>query len=123
MPKAHRKGDVGSSHACHFPPSIATGGSPDVFVNGLPAMRVGDEYAPHGCSVCPEGSHGRKLSQGSRSVFINGLPSGRIGDAIDCGGHAQTGSANVFIGDNESQVEPSDCQKNAASHSSAGTRG
>lgn len=34
MPAAHRQADIGSRHACHFPPSAATGGSSDVFVNG-----------------------------------------------------------------------------------------
>ena len=99
MPEAHRRTDIGSGHGCHFPPSSATGGSPDVFVNGKPLMRVGDSYQPHGCGVCPAGSHGRALAQGSATVFVNGRPAGRIGDAIDCGGQAQTGSADVFIGD------------------------
>jgi len=123
VPPAHRKTDMGSGHACHFPPSPATGGSPNVFINGLPAMRVGDEYEPHGCAVCPEGSHARKLAQGSRTVFINGIPAGRVGDAIDCGGVAQTGSPNVFIGDHEAEVEPSNCQKIAADEASTATKG
>ena len=47
MPKATRKGDIGSSHGC-FPPSPAIEGSGDVFINGKPAVRVGDAYAAHG---------------------------------------------------------------------------
>lgn len=99
MPSAHRQDDIGSGHACHFPPSQATGGSPDVYVNSRPLMRVGDAYAPHGCPSCPEPSHGRSLATGSGSVFVNGKPAGRIGDAIDCGGQAADGSRNVEIGD------------------------
>lgn len=99
MPPAHRRSDTGSGHACHFPPSAATGGSPDVFVNGLALMRVGDAYEPHACTAGHAGPHGRKLAAGSRSVFVNGRPAGRIGDAIDCGGKAETGSGDVFIGD------------------------
>ncbi|WP_182084196.1 PAAR domain-containing protein [Aureimonas sp. ME7] len=99
MPPAHRKADIGSGHGCHFPPSLATGGSGDVFVNGRPLMRVGDAYAPHACVAGHAGPHGRKLAQGSPSVFVNGLKAGRIGDAIDCGGEARTGSGDVFIGD------------------------
>ena len=34
MPAITRKGDVESGHDCHFPPTPATGGSPDVFVIG-----------------------------------------------------------------------------------------
>ena len=98
MPKAHRKTDAGSGHDCHFPPSAATGGSPDVFVNGLPQMRVGDAYEPHACPSCPKPPHGRALAVGSGTVFVNGKPAGRVGDAIDCGGAADSGSGDVFIG-------------------------
>lgn len=101
MPPAHRRADIGSAHACHFPPSPATGGSPDVYVNDRPLMRVGDSYAPHACVAGHAGPHGRALAAGSATVFINGKPAGRIGDAIDCGGNAQTGSGDVFIGDDE----------------------
>ena len=96
MPKATRKGDIGSSHGC-FPPSPAIEGSGDVFINGKPAVRVGDAYAAHGCGVCAP--HGRNASQGSATVNINGKPSVRVDDAINCGGSAATGSGNVFIGD------------------------
>jgi uncharacterized Zn-binding protein involved in type VI secretion len=88
MPPAHRLGDVGSGHACHFPPTPASGGSPNVFVDGKPLMRVGDPYVPHG----------RALPAGSGTVFTNGKPTGRISDAIDCGGTAATGSGDVIIG-------------------------
>jgi uncharacterized Zn-binding protein involved in type VI secretion len=98
MPPAHRQTDTGSGHACHFPPTKATGGSSDVYVNSKPLMRVDDEYAPHGCSTCPEPAHGRKLAQGSGSVYVNGRPAGRAGDEIDCGGQAEDGSENVWIG-------------------------
>lgn len=101
MPPAHRRADIGSAHACHFPPSPATGGSPDVYVNDRPLMRVGDSYMPHACVAGHAGPHGRALAAGSATVFINGKPAGRIGDAIDCGGNAQTGSGNVYIGDDE----------------------
>lgn len=96
MPKAARLGDVGAGHGC-FPSSNATSGSPDVSINGKPAVRVSDTYASHGCGVCAP--HGRALAAGSATVSMNGLASGRIGDAIDCGGVAATGSPNVFIGD------------------------
>ena len=99
MPPAHRRGDIGSGHACHFPPTPATGGSPDVYTNGRNQMRVGDAYVPHPCVVGHAPPHKRALAQGSATVFVNGQPAGRQGDAIDCGGAAQTASGNVFIGD------------------------
>lgn len=121
MPPAHRKGDIGSGHGCHFPPTQATGGSLDVRINGLPAMRVGDGYAAHSCSSGHAGPHGRALASGSASVFINGHPAGRIGDAVDCGGSALTGSPDVFIGDKGPGA--SDCQHRQRDAASPATRG
>lgn len=130
MPQAHRRADIGSAHSCHFPPTLATGGSPDVYVNERPLMRVGDAYVPHGCPACPKPSHQRKLAVGSGSVFVNGRPAGRIGDAIDCGGQAQTGSNNVFIGDKAPGVSTSAvesggtmCQRSMADQSMPTVRG
>lgn len=96
MPKAARKGDIGSAHAC-FPPSPSIEGSDDVLINGIAAVRLNDAYAAHGCGNCPP--HGRSAAQGSATVNINGKPAVRVGDTIGCGGSAQTGSPNVFVGD------------------------
>lgn len=128
MPQAHRRADIGSGHSCHFPPSPATGGSPNVFVNDRPLMRVGDAYVPHGCPTCPKPEHPRHLAAGSATVFINGKPAGRIGDAIDCGGQAQTGSSNVFIGDQEAEMTSleaggTSCQRTMAARSMPTVRG
>jgi uncharacterized Zn-binding protein involved in type VI secretion len=97
MPAAARKDDIGSDHACHFPQTPAIEGSPDVTINGKPAVRVGDAFEAH---ACPEGhapKHERRLKDGSPSVFINGQPAGRVGDAIDCGGAVETGSDDVHF--------------------------
>lgn len=96
---ATRLGDIGSGHACHFPPTPSIGASPDVNIDGMPAVRQGDAYAPHACPTCPAPPHPRSLSEGSGTVFINGRPAGRVGDAISCGGQANSGSSTVFIGD------------------------
>lgn len=121
MPPAHRRTDIGSGHACHFPPTPATGGSPNVYVNGKKLMRVGDEYVPHGCAVGHAPAHGRKLKDGSPTVYVNGRRAGRIGDPIDCGGEAQTGSDNVYIGDrgpgSSSKSSKAACQKGMAQQS------
>ena len=95
---AARVTDIGSGHGCHFPPSPAIEGSPNVLINGLPAVRFGDSFAPH---VCPAhgGLHPRNLVSGSHSVMINGQLAGRLGDSISCGGSVVTGSGNVFIGE------------------------
>ncbi|WP_182417785.1 PAAR domain-containing protein [Bartonella sp. HY038] len=101
MTASVRKGDIGSGHSCHYPPTNATSGSPDVFINDIPAVRVGDSYAAHGCPTCPAPDHPRKQAEGSPTIFINGRPAARIGDAIDCGGVSQTGAPNVFFDDGD----------------------
>ena len=95
MPAAGRQGDTGSDHD-GFPPTPATSGSGDVYINGQPALRQGDSFAPHSKPKHPP--HGRSLSGGSGIVFINGKPAGRVGDAIDCGGSVSSGSRDVSIG-------------------------
>lgn len=99
MPKTTRLGDIGSGHACHFPPTPAIAASPDVYVESIPVVRQGDAYAPHACPTCPAPPHPRSLSVGSGSVYINGKPAGRVGDAISCGGDAAAGAATVSFGD------------------------
>lgn len=95
MAKATRLGDKDTGHdAC--PPTTLVTGSPDVFINGKAAGRVGDSYAPHGCINHP--SHSGTIASGSSSVFINGKAAGRVGDPVSCGGSVAEGSSNVNIG-------------------------
>jgi uncharacterized Zn-binding protein involved in type VI secretion len=67
-------------------------GSPNVYVNGQPAVRIGDLCA------CKD-----PAQEGSSSVFVNGIGVHREGDKT--AGHdgwvpnkAATGSTNVFAG-------------------------
>lgn len=94
MPAATREGDWSTGHDCH-PPVQAAKGSPNVFINGKPAMRVDDAWEPHSCGGSP---HTPLSSEGSSTVFINGKPAVRIGDMCDCGQASAEGSDNVFIG-------------------------
>ena len=95
MPAQTRVGDNDTGHdACG--PTALTSGSPNVFVNGKAAGRVGDTYAPHGCVVHP--AHAGAISSGSGSVYINGKPAGRVGDSVSCGGSVAAGSGNVSVG-------------------------
>lgn len=95
MPQATRLTDNCSGHdAC--PPRPLIEASPNVFVNGLNAGRVGDNYALHGCIEHP--MHGGVIASGSETVFINGKNAGRIGDPVSCGSTVAEGSPNVFIG-------------------------
>ncbi len=91
--------DICSGHPAgptYFPPRPAITGSPDVFVEGLPVVRMGlDTWAPHTniISVHPGTGVG-----GSPTVFCNGAPVMRVGDPIDCGSVAALGSSTVFCG-------------------------
>lgn len=86
MPKAARKGD----RAKHGDSELtAVQGSPNVFINGQPAVRKGDVYQ----------SEAHPASQGSATVNINGKPAVRIGDSVAGHATASTGSNNVIIGD------------------------
>lgn len=95
MSNATRLGDMDTGHdAC--PPTALITASPNVFINGKPAGRVGDSYAAHGCII--HESHSGTIAGGSSSVFINGKAAGRINDPVSCGGSVAEGSDNVFIG-------------------------
>ena len=68
-------------------------GSPNVMVNGSPAVRVGDRIQGHGK---PPHS-GPVMVQGSSTVYVNGKKLCRAGDRASCG-HSTTGSGNVSAG-------------------------
>lgn len=86
MPKAARLSDRGRHDKDDL---TAVEGSPDVFINGQPAVRKGDMYQPKN----------HPASQGSATVNINGKPAVRVGDSIAGHATASSGSHNVIIGD------------------------
>lgn len=94
MPSACRKGDMCTGHG-DFPPRANDEGSPNVFINGIPAHREGDHWATHcnGVPVC----HDSTGAKGSPNVFVNGKPLMRVGDPVACGGTVAKGSPNVFV--------------------------
>ena len=95
MAQTTRLGDLDTGHdACS--PTALVSASPNVYINGRAAGRVGDSYAPHGCVAHP--THSGVIASGSASVYINGKAAGRIGDSVSCGGSVAVGSSNVMIG-------------------------
>lgn len=88
MPQVCR---IGDPHACG---NTDAGGSPDVFVNGIPVHRIGDGHA-----------HGAVQVGGSWTVFANGRGVARIGDeqSTDDLLHPPnpqvSGSPDVYAGD------------------------
>ncbi len=96
MPPAARKTDTCTGHGA-FPSRPSIEGSPDVFIEGLAALRQGDAWATHRdpTPVC----HGANQATGSSTVFVNDKPLARIGDPVGCGSSVATGATTVFAGD------------------------
>ena len=105
MPPQARLGDKAlvpaDAHGCPACPHTATGpaisGSPNVVVNGRPAIRVDDPGIHAACC----GPNKWNAKTGSSSVFVNGRAAHRLGDMVKhCGGMGTTieGSANVLVG-------------------------
>jgi len=92
---AAKVGNIGTDHE-GFHPTPIIAGSPDVFIDGIPAARVGDPLAPHDKPNHPP--HPRKIASGSSTVFVNGKPLAITGGAVDCGG-VIIGSGTVIVGD------------------------
>ena len=65
-------------------------GSPDVFINFLPAARVGDNLV---CVGPPD-----KIKKGSSSVFVNGKALAYLGSSTSHKGKIIIGSMNVEVG-------------------------
>lgn len=72
---------------------MAITGSPNVNVNGVGAVRIGDIISSHGDSP----HDNAVMVTGSSTVFVNGIPLCRQGDVATCG-HAISGSSNVSAG-------------------------
>lgn len=106
MSAAGRVGDDSrapkDAHQCPRCPHDVSGGaqqgSPDVFINGKAALRVGD--AGKHATCC--GPNTWTAATGAAAVYFNGKKVHRLGDAVQhCGGKGKLvqGSGDVFIGD------------------------
>lgn len=107
MPGQARVGDNGQVTACvHGGPCCphpaimgpAILGSPNVIVNGMPALRLGDNGMHAACCLTQQWM----TTKGSSTVFINNLPAIRLGDSLQhCAvakGTMIGGSPNVNTG-------------------------
>lgn len=92
MPAVVRLGDNCSGHG-GFPPRPAIQGSPDVFLNDLSVVRVGDSFASH----CDDDTcHTGVAQTGSPDIFCNDKPVFRVGDNVSCGSTGSEGSPDGF---------------------------
>ena len=73
-------------------------GSGNVFVNGIPWSRQGDNNTGHVLPGAPCPGHSAPITSGSSTVKVNGLGAGRVGDAISGCTKVAAGSPNVFDG-------------------------
>lgn len=73
-----RKPDITTGHGC-WAPSKGITASTNVFINGLPAHKVGDTFTPH---TCGKDVHSDVASVGATKVFVNGSPAMRLGDQL-----------------------------------------
>ena len=106
MPAAARVGDLarnpsdsqGNDCCPHDVIGAAVQGSPNVFIEGRAALRVGDPGVHSRCC----GPNTWLCAEGSPNVFINSIPAVRLHDVTShCGGDGTmvTGSSHVFIND------------------------
>lgn len=105
MPAQGRLGDksyvASDAHGCpscaHPAIGPAVSGSPNVLVNGMPALRLGDNGVHSSCC----GPNTWTAVAGSGTVLINNKPAHRLGDADQhCGGAGKLveGSPDVLVG-------------------------
>ncbi len=106
--RAHCDADAHGCPACpHAVEGEARAGSPNVVINGAPALRVGDKGSHEGC--CGDGVW--RIVGGAPGVVINGRRAARSGDPVShCGGSGVVvgGSGNVVIGDYAKPGAPKD---------------
>jgi uncharacterized Zn-binding protein involved in type VI secretion len=74
----------------HVGGPILPPGAPTVFIEGIPAARMGDMAT---CTGPPD-----TILQGSATVLIEGMPAARMGDMTAHGGQIVAGSPTVMIG-------------------------
>jgi len=95
MPAVTRVGDADASHCSGM---VRAQGSGNVFCNGIPISRQGDNNTGHLKPGVPCPSHAAPIATGSSTVFVNGVGCGRIGDGISGCTSVAAGSPNVFAG-------------------------
>lgn len=95
MPAVTRIGDADVVHCSGM---TRAEGSGDVFCNGIPVSRQGDNNTVHLLPGVPCPAHAAPIAVGSTTVFVNGRGCGRVGDAISGCTSVAAGSSNVFAG-------------------------
>ena len=95
MPAATRIGDADVAHCSGMVRAVGSG---NVFVNGIPWSRQGDNNTGHLLPGSPCPGHAAPIASGSSTVKVNAKGAGRIGDGISGCTAVAAGSSNVFAG-------------------------
>jgi uncharacterized Zn-binding protein involved in type VI secretion len=95
MPAVTRIGDADIAHCSGM---VRAQGSGNVFCNGIPVSRQGDNNTTHLLPGSPCPAHAAPIAVGSTTVFVNKKGTGRVGDAISGCTSVAAGSSNVFAG-------------------------
>ena len=97
MPAVARRGDADVAHCSGM---TRQGASSDVFANGTPVSRQGDNNTSHRLppNIPPCPSHVAPIANGSSTVFVNGRGCGRVGDSISGCTSVAAGSPDVVAG-------------------------
>lgn len=91
MRQLARVGDPTTGHDC-FGPQVITSGSSNVFIDGIPAARVGDSVSSH---TCGSNTHAGVIMSLGLNIFINGMEAAVTGSPISCGGTVASGSPST----------------------------
>ena len=89
---------IGHADIPHCSPMVRSGGSSNVFVNGIGISRQTDVNTLHKKPPAPCPKHAKGITTGSNTVKINGLGCGRVGDPITGCTFVAEGSDDVFAG-------------------------
>lgn len=95
MPAVTRIGDADVPHCSGM---TRAQGSPNVYCNGIPISRQGDNNTTHLLPPVPCPAHAAPIASGSSSVFVNAKGCGRVGDGLSGCTSVAAGSPNVFAG-------------------------
>lgn len=93
MPAVTRIGDADVPHCSGM---VRAAGSGNVFANGIPVSRQGDNNTGHLLPGSPCPGHATPISAGSSTVYVNGKQCGRVGDPTCT--QVAAGSPDVFAG-------------------------
>ena len=83
-PALYQPGDNTSGHGPYAPVGYLPGAgqSPNVFIDGKPVHKVGDQTFPHFANIIPPDIHTDTIATGIPTVLVNGTPIAIAGQSL-----------------------------------------